>query len=312
MEVDPTAPATVGMDRRRMAQVLTNLLHNADAYAGGATRVVVAGTPTSLLLAVDDAGPGIPPGERERLFERFARGSWSESTAGTGLGLALAVEHVRLHDGRIWIDDAADGGARFVIEVPTAVGMSRRRRAALLVVVVVGVSACGVSTDDRASRVPNHDVPFGLLEQNSGARPSNPGGAETSIFLVKNDRLAPTVRRIDPSARPQTVLRALERGPTKEEVAAGLRSALPETHAVDVASLAAGTVTVELDPAFTTLPSGDQLLALAQLVFTLTARPGIGQVRFTLEGQAIEVPRADGSLVATPVSRDDYAAVAPV
>ena len=60
------------------------------------------------------------------------------------------------------------------------------------------------------------------------------------------------------------------------------------------------------------LSSDDQLLALAQLVFTLTARPGIGQVRFTLRGEAIQVPRADGSLVATPVSRDDYSAVAPV
>ncbi len=118
VELDPSTPTTVSIDKRRMAQVLVNLLNNADAYGRGATAVVVAGTDSSLLLAVDDAGPGIPPSERERVFDRFARGSWSESTPGTGLGLALAVEHLRLHDGRMWIDDAPDGGARFVIEVP--------------------------------------------------------------------------------------------------------------------------------------------------------------------------------------------------
>ena len=118
VECDPSAPASVSMDKRRMAQVLTNLLNNADAYGDGATCVVVAGTASSLLLAVDDAGPGVPPNERDRVFERFARGSGSGSTSGTGLGLALAVEHLRLHDGRMWIDDAPGGGARFVVEVP--------------------------------------------------------------------------------------------------------------------------------------------------------------------------------------------------
>ncbi len=116
--IDPSAPELVDLDKRRIGQVLINLLNNADAYGGGATGVVVAGTETSLLVAVDDAGPGIPPEERERMFERFARGSWSESTPGTGLGLALAVEHLRLHDGRVWVDESPDGGARFVVEVP--------------------------------------------------------------------------------------------------------------------------------------------------------------------------------------------------
>ncbi|MEP6625095.1 MAG: HAMP domain-containing sensor histidine kinase [Acidimicrobiia bacterium] len=118
VELDSSAPKLVDLNKRRIGQVLTNLLNNADAYGGGATTVVVAGTATSLLLAVDDAGPGIPPEERERMFERFARGSWSDATPGTGLGLALAVEHLRLHDGRVWVDDSPDGGARFVIEVP--------------------------------------------------------------------------------------------------------------------------------------------------------------------------------------------------
>jgi two-component system, OmpR family, sensor histidine kinase MtrB len=118
VDVQPTAPARVTVDARRLSQVLTNLLDNADAYADGATTVVVAGADASLLIAVDDSGPGIPPEERLYIFERFARGDGSESKPGTGLGLALVVEHVRLHGGRVWVDDSPAGGARFVIELP--------------------------------------------------------------------------------------------------------------------------------------------------------------------------------------------------
>ncbi len=120
VEVERSAPAVFVGDKRRIAQVLTNLLDNADAYGGGAVSVVIAGTGDALLIAVDDSGPGVPVPQREYVFERFARGETSASTQGTGLGLALAVEHLRLHDGRIWVDDSPTGGARFVIEIPSA------------------------------------------------------------------------------------------------------------------------------------------------------------------------------------------------
>ena len=116
--VEPSAPRTVLVDRRRVAQVLTNLLDNADAYGDGARSVLVGGTETSLLVAVDDAGPGVPAEEREYIFHRFGRGSSSESKPGTGLGLALVVEHLRLEGGRVWAADSPQGGARFVIEIP--------------------------------------------------------------------------------------------------------------------------------------------------------------------------------------------------
>jgi signal transduction histidine kinase len=74
-------------------------------------------------LAVDDAGPGVPEHERAYVFERFARGEGSsgpDAPSGTGLGLALVAEHVRLHDGRAWVEASPLGGARFVIELPAA------------------------------------------------------------------------------------------------------------------------------------------------------------------------------------------------
>ncbi len=191
------------------------------------------------------------------------------------------------------------------------VSVTGRRMLASLIVAVVALGACGVSSEDSATKVPRDHVPFGLLNQHSGASPTATTGADTLLYFVKNGRLASVVRRIDPDPRLRTVLRELLRGPTKDEVDAGLHSALPEPNAVNRISDTAGTASVDLARAFSTLPSTEQLLALAQLVFTLTARPGIGQVRFTLRGESTEVPLANGSLVSTPVSRDDYAAVAP-
>jgi signal transduction histidine kinase len=78
-------------------------------------------------LTVEDAGPGVPPEERDLVFERFARGGSSAGRRGVGgegvgLGLALVAEHVRLHGGQAWVTDRTDGaeGARFVVELPTS------------------------------------------------------------------------------------------------------------------------------------------------------------------------------------------------
>ena len=118
-------------------------------------------------------------------------------------------------------------------------------------------------------------------------------------------------RRLAPAASPQVLLNMLREGPTKGEVETGLRSALLGQNVARVVSVVAGTATVDLRAAFSSLPSADQSLALAQLVFTLTGRPGVGQVRFTLEGQPTDVPLSNGSLVRRRVSRDDYSGVAP-
>ena len=73
-------------------------------------------------IAVEDHGPGVPVDERQLVFERFARGGSAGrrmSSDGAGLGLSLVDEHVRMHGGRVWVEDRFDGepGARFVIEL---------------------------------------------------------------------------------------------------------------------------------------------------------------------------------------------------
>ena len=116
--------AVVVGDKRRLAQVIRNLLDNAEKYGGGATSVEVLGDKDHVRLVIEDSGPGVPDQDKARVFERFARGTATAgargSGAGAGLGLALVAEHVRLHDGEVWVEDRLDGepGARFVVELP--------------------------------------------------------------------------------------------------------------------------------------------------------------------------------------------------
>ena len=122
-----TIPPTTGSlvidaDKRRLARVMANLLDNARQYGGGVTAVILEHDET-IRIAVEDEGPGVPETERHEIFDRFARGSTGGrrgDDGGTGLGLSLVAEDLRLHRGRVWAEDRSDGreGARFVLELP--------------------------------------------------------------------------------------------------------------------------------------------------------------------------------------------------
>jgi two-component system, OmpR family, sensor histidine kinase MtrB len=124
VDVDPAvAGVRLWVDKRRIERVVTNLVDNAEQYAGGVTRLAVEpGAGERVRFVVADRGPGVALGERDRIFERFYRGQASGQrgvTSGTGLGLSLVAEHVRLHGGRVWAESDADGENRFVVELPT-------------------------------------------------------------------------------------------------------------------------------------------------------------------------------------------------
>lgn len=116
------AHLSITADKRRLAQVMTNLLENAEKYGGGATGVSYEVVGHSVQIVVDDAGPGVPASQRDRIFERFGRAEAGNraSASGFGLGLSLVAEHVRLHGGSVWVTDRIDGerGARFVVQLP--------------------------------------------------------------------------------------------------------------------------------------------------------------------------------------------------
>lgn len=120
-----TARTVLHADKRRLGQVISNLMENAVRYGGGEVRVTVKRQRGRLQLSVEDNGSGVPVDERKVIFDRFSRGQSGGRRgrgSGSGLGLALVAEHVGLHSGRVWVEDRHDGkpGARFVVDLPLA------------------------------------------------------------------------------------------------------------------------------------------------------------------------------------------------
>ncbi|WP_459963490.1 HAMP domain-containing sensor histidine kinase [Nocardia sp. IFM 10818] len=112
-----TPGLTVRADSARLHQVLLNLLDNATRHgpAHGEVRIEAHARGGHVVIEVQDEGPGIPPAERARVFERFTRGR--TTNGGTGLGLAIARWIVELHGGTIAI---ADPGSRIRVTLPTS------------------------------------------------------------------------------------------------------------------------------------------------------------------------------------------------
>jgi signal transduction histidine kinase len=116
------APDEVALDKVRFERILGNLLENAHNHGGGVLRIELSPVGKDhYRLAVEDGGPGVAKSERERIFERFARGSAARHRIGTGLGLALVAEHASAMSGAAWVEDRVGGGARFVVELPNRV-----------------------------------------------------------------------------------------------------------------------------------------------------------------------------------------------
>jgi signal transduction histidine kinase len=126
---DVATSPSVWADPDRVHQVLTNLLANAIKFSppGGDVSVMVRPEPGGVVrVAVTDTGPGIPPGERERVFDKFYQVGrvGAERPSGTGLGLTIARHLVELHGGRIWVEEAPGGGATFILLLPVVDGVS--------------------------------------------------------------------------------------------------------------------------------------------------------------------------------------------
>ncbi|MDR3707812.1 MAG: ATP-binding protein [Capsulimonadaceae bacterium] len=110
------------IDAVMLQRVLVNLLSNALKFtpADGMVRILAEQNGDRIVLAVEDSGPGVPPEYREIIFDRFRQLSQSERqiASGTGLGLSIVREFVSLHGGTVEVNDAPDGGARFIVVLP--------------------------------------------------------------------------------------------------------------------------------------------------------------------------------------------------
>jgi two-component system, OmpR family, phosphate regulon sensor histidine kinase PhoR len=121
LDISKQLPDIAG-DRRRLAEVLQNLLDNAIQYTlpGGQITLSAETADSEVILTVSDTGMGIPQADQPRIFERFYRVDVARSRelGGTGLGLSIAKHLVEIHGGRIWVESAVGQGSRFHFSVP--------------------------------------------------------------------------------------------------------------------------------------------------------------------------------------------------
>jgi spore germination protein GerM len=176
---------------------------------------------------------------------------------------------------------------------------------AVLVVIVVS-GGCGVPLESSPSRLSDDAFPEGLRPSASTV-PDAPAEQEPiDVWYVGDDRLVSTRHRIDPPTTPQKALEELLSGPTEAEQNRSLRTAIPDAAAVVEVSVVRGVATVTLTQAFSEIPAGDQVLAVGQIVLTLTDQRGVGRVRFAVDDAEIAVPLPSGETSGDGVSRDEF------
>ena len=125
LRLSPDLPP-VWVDATLIVQLLTNLFDNVAKYTPPGTRVLVSAVAepdrSGVRVTIDDEGPGLPPGDPARLFDKFQRGTDEGSVVGVGLGLAISQAIVRAHGGEIEAHRREGGGARFTFTLPASDG----------------------------------------------------------------------------------------------------------------------------------------------------------------------------------------------
>ena len=121
LEVDVPSPVAVLGDERLLARVIVNLVSNAVRFTSSGKRVRITarnGADGQVLLSVSDEGPGIPPEDRERIFDRFTQAGQKRQRGSAGLGLTFCKMAVEAQGGRIWVESEVGKGATFHVALP--------------------------------------------------------------------------------------------------------------------------------------------------------------------------------------------------
>jgi hypothetical protein len=184
------------------------------------------------------------------------------------------------------------------------------------------LSSCAVAGSGQFAPIDDSEIPLSLSQAATTTVASTTtttiaNDLDTSqmvnelvdLYFILGAGLLKVQTNVVSPASPSQALLLLGSGPLNDPSYAGLRSAIPQTLDATV-ELSRGVATVTVPESFLrTLAPSDQRLAIAQIVATLTSRPGIGQVSFVVDDAPIAVPRGRGDLVApgTPVTFDDYA-----
>ncbi len=185
-----------------------------------------------------------------------------------------------------------------------------------VVALLATAGGCGVRSDARPRALPADRVPFGLLEASAATTavpstsPSVPK-APVFVYFVLGGRMYPVLRQVNAPATVPKSLSALVFGTQADEASQGIRSAINPAAGVQARSIDATTFLVDLSAEFVQGSTSEQVLGLAQIVYTATEISGVTGVLFTLNGEPIEVPTPSGSLTSGPIRREAFAEFAP-
>ncbi len=119
-DISDTLP-TLNIDEDKIGRVIANLIDNALKFTPpqGSITIAAHATPEEITVSITDTGPGIPPEDRQRIFERFAQSNQEKPQRGFGLGLTFCQLAIQAHGGRIWVEAGENGlGSRFIFTLP--------------------------------------------------------------------------------------------------------------------------------------------------------------------------------------------------
>ncbi len=181
----------------------------------------------------------------------------------------------------------------------------RALRALGVLCVLAGLGACGVP-EQGTRTIDRGELPASLRETSTTTTIA-PGTdvAFAAVHWIRDGQLVQESVLFESGPDVGRLLALLERGPASDGAGATTRSAISDSGAVISARQRGDTVVVELDE----LAGPDQVLAIGQVVMTLTSLPGVRSVRFVRDGETVEVPLPDGTLVRRPLTSQDYASL---
>ena len=186
---------------------------------------------------------------------------------------------------------------------------------ALVVLGALAAAGCGIPSDGHPRTLSASGVPFNLLAPTTTSVPEQstdqPDLKTADIYVLgQSGRLVPVGRKLAPPVTLSSVLGQLFEGPSVGELAAGFQSFISTQARLLDAEIVVGVANIDVSKEFTEVSGNEQILALAQIVYTATAVPGVQSVSFSLAGDPKEVPTQDGTLTTKPLTRTDYARLA--
>ncbi len=195
----PPLPEPVYVDRDMWEKVVLNLLSNAFKFTmAGEIRVTVSAAAREAVVTVTDTGTGIPAAELPRLFERFHRveGARGRTHEGTGIGLALVQELVRLHGGTVSVESEPKRGSTFTVRLPLGTGHLDPQRIGATPRLEAATAQADAYVEEALRWLPGAPVPASSMPVEGGGTPAASAAKPRVVVADDNADMRDYVRRL--------------------------------------------------------------------------------------------------------------------